>query len=323
MIQRPDEAVLRARDVTLHYPLQPRGVVLKAVDGVSLEVRRGQTFGIIGESGSGKSTLGRVLAGMLPPTSGALWQGGVDPSRLRGRARRAQRRRNLMIHQDPDAALDPRMTILQSVREPLDIEGPARRTDRNRLALESLERVGLSLEHAMRYPHELSGGQKQRVNVARALTLRPDLIVCDEVVSALDASIQADVLNLLGDLQRDFGLTYVFISHNLGVVSHISDQIAVMYLGRFVELGSPEQLVGHPKHPYTQALLSAEPIPLPSDLRSGTRIILQGEVPSPISPPSGCRFRTRCPLAQDVCAAVTPEWRKMDGEGHFVACHFA
>ena len=318
----PAEPVIRAAGIEVHYRLDHNGTVLRAVDGVDMLVHRGQTFGVIGESGSGKSTLGRVVAFMQAPTGGRLWHGEIEPVRLRGAASRAHRRRTVMIHQDPDAALDPRMTILQSVREPLDIEAARPRGDRVALALRSLAAVGLGPEHAARYPHELSGGQKQRVNIARALTLRPDVLVCDEVVSALDVSTQADVLNLLADLQQEYGLTYVFISHNLAVVAHVSDMVAVMYLGRFVEVGTPTQILHRPRHPYTQALLSAEPVPLPSEMRTSRRIILEGEVPSPVAPPSGCRFRTRCPVAQAVCAQADPAWRT-DPDGHAAACHFA
>jgi peptide/nickel transport system ATP-binding protein/oligopeptide transport system ATP-binding protein len=213
------------------------------------------------------------------------------------------------------------MTILDSVREPLDIIGKLPRVERSRLAMQMLDIVGLRAEFASRYPHELSGGQKQRVNIARVLTVRPRLIVCDEVVAALDVSIRADILNLFRDLQREFGLTYLFITHDIGVVAHVSSRIAVMYLGRFMEMGPAETITKRPLHPYTEALLSAEPVPLPSRMRTGKRIVLQGEIPSPTNPPSGCRFRTRCPVAQDHCAAVEPDWRELS-PGHYIACHF-
>ena len=214
------------------------------------------------------------------------------------------------------------MSVLDSIREPLDIIGEGSRAERARIAQEMLERVGLRPEFGLRYPHELSGGQKQRINIARVLTVRPSVIVCDEVVAALDVSIRADILNLFAELQREFGLTYLFITHDLGVVSHVSSRIAVMYLGKFMELGPAEEIAERPLHPYTQALLSAEPIPLPSSMRATRRIILQGEIPSPTNPPSGCRFRTRCPFAQAVCASEMPEWREA-APGRFVACHFA
>ncbi|WP_052119860.1 ABC transporter ATP-binding protein [Inquilinus limosus] len=313
--------IVAVRNVGVHFPIA-RHEVLKAVDGVSLEVHRGETFGIIGESGSGKTTLGRALVCLERPAVGEVLHEGMDPHRLSARALRQHRRNYQVVFQDPNAALDPRMTILSSVREPLDVAGGLPKAERRRLAAGMLERVGLGPEFHGRYPHELSGGQKQRVCIARVLTLRPSLIVCDEAVAALDVSIQADILNLLAELQREFGLTYVFITHNLSVVAHVSDRIAVMYLGRVVELAEAGRIQAHPLHPYTQALLSAEPVALPSSLRSNDRIILQGDLPSPVSPPSGCRFRTRCPCAQPRCAEAEPEWREIE-PGHFAACHFA
>jgi peptide/nickel transport system ATP-binding protein/oligopeptide transport system ATP-binding protein len=309
-------------DLRIRFPTQDRRETVKAVDGVSFDVMPGETFGIIGESGSGKSTLGRAVVCLLAPTEGRVMLNGTDPATLSSRELRMRRRAFQIIFQDPNAALNPRMSVLDSIREPLDIVGEGSRADRARIALEMLERVGLRPEFGSRYPHELSGGQKQRVNIARVLTVRPSLIVCDEVVAALDVSIRADILNLFADLQRDFGLTYLFITHDLGVVSHVSSRIAVMYLGKFMELGPAEEIAERPLHPYTQALLSAEPIPLPSTMRQTRRIILQGEIPSPTNPPSGCRFRTRCPFAQEVCASTDPEWREMV-PGRFVACHFA
>jgi len=296
--------------------------VLKAVDGVSLEVQPGETFGIIGESGSGKTTLGRALVCLEKPSAGQVLHRGSDPYALSGGELRRHRRDYQVVFQDPNAALDPRMTILRSVREPLDVAGTLPHAARDEAAMRAMERVGLSPEFASRYPHELSGGQKQRVCIARVLTLRPSVIVCDEAVAALDVSIQADILNLLADLQREFGLTYVFITHNLGVVAHISDRVAVMYLGRLVEMGETEALLARPLHPYTDALLSAEPVALPSHMRGTQRVVLSGELPSPVSPPSGCRFRTRCRFAQDLCAAQVPDWREVE-PGHWAACHFA
>ncbi len=309
-------------ELKVHFPTGSGGETVKAVDGVSFAVRAGETFGVIGESGSGKSTLGRALVMLLKPTAGGLRLAGQDPHALGAAALRTMRRDYQVVFQDPNAALNPRMTIGDSVREPLDILGElpiARRRERVR---EVLERVGLGGDYALRYPHELSGGQKQRVNIARVLMLRPKMIVCDEVVAALDVSIQADMLNLFADLQREFGLTYVFITHDLGVVSHVSDRIAVMYLGRFVELADAQALADAPLHPYTQALLSSEPVPLPSTMRTAEKPVLAGEIPSPISPPSGCRFRTRCPRAVDECATREPAWRE-PLPGHWVACHFA
>ncbi len=315
-------SIVEASDLCVHFPTAGGAETVKAVDGVSFSVTRGETFGVIGESGSGKSTLGRAVVCLLKPTAGGIKLDAADPYALSGAAFRRNRRDFQIVFQDPNAALNPRMRIRDSVREPLDILGEGTRAERNARAVAVLDRVGLRAEFAERYPHELSGGQKQRVNIARVLTLRPKLVVCDEVVAALDVSIQADMLNLFADLQREFGLTYLFITHDLGVVSHISDRIAVMYLGKFMELGAADDIAERPLHPYTEALLSAEPTPLPSHLRTGERIVLQGEIPSPISPPSGCRFRTRCPFAQDICAATEPDWREVE-PGRFVACHFA
>ena len=311
--------LLEVSNLTTRFRTE-RGAV-KAVDGVSFAVMPGETFGVIGESGSGKSTLGRALVSLLKPTAGRVLHGGQDPAKLAAGAFRLHRREFQIVFQDPSAALNPRMTILDSVSEPLEISREGTRAQRTARALELLDKVGLSGTFATRYPHELSGGQKQRVNIARALTLRPRLLVCDEVVAALDVSIQADILNLLAKLQAEFGLTYVFITHDLGVVSHVSDRVAVMYLGVLVEMGPAERLRERPRHPYTEALLSADPTPLPAALRSRERIILQGEIPSPVAPPSGCRFRTRCRYAQDLCASRVPEYREL-GEGHWAACHF-
>jgi oligopeptide/dipeptide ABC transporter ATP-binding protein len=314
--------VVTVDDLRIRFPTQDKRETVKAVDGVSFTVAPGETFGIIGESGSGKSTLGRAVVCLLKPGGGRVLHGETDPYSLSPGRLRQQRRAFQIIFQDPNAALNPRMKILDSIREPLDIIGGTTRAERNRLALGMLDRVGLPSDFASRYPHELSGGQKQRVNIARVLTVRPSLIVCDEVVAALDVSIRADILNLFADLQREFGLTYLFITHDLGVVSHVSSRIAVMYLGKFMELGPAASLAGKPLHPYTEALMSAEPVPLPSSMRGSGRIILAGEIPSPTSPPSGCRFRTRCPAVQDRCSAEEPAWREME-PGHFVACHFA
>ena len=314
--------IVSVADLRIHFPPQDRRETGKAVDGVSFDVMPGETFGIIGESGSGKSTLGRAVVCLLKPTEGQVKLGGIDPYSLPSAELRRRRRAFQIIFQDPNAALNPRMSVLDSIREPLDIIGEGSRAERARIAQEMLERVGLRPEFGLRYPHELSGGQKQRINIARVLTVRPSVIVCDEVVAALDVSIRADILNLFAELQREFGLTYLFITHDLGVVSHVSSRIAVMYLGKFMELGPAEEIAERPLHPYTQALLSAEPIPLPSSMRATRRIILQGEIPSPTNPPSGCRFRTRCPFAQAVCASEMPEWREA-APGRFVACHFA
>ncbi len=317
-----DSGILAVRDLRILFPTRDGRDTVKAIDGMDFEVRAGETFGIIGESGSGKTTLGRALVSLLPPSHGQILHDGTDPAALGTSAFRKHRRDYQIIFQDPNAALNPRMTIIDSVVEPLEIMGEGDHASRRHRGIEVLERVGLAAEAADRYPHQLSGGQKQRVNIARVLTLRPKVIVCDEVVAALDVSIRGDVLNLFADLQREFGLTYVFITHDISVVSHISDRIAVTYLGKLMELGPAEDVVEHPLHPYTRALLSAEPVPLPSHLRVDRRIILEGEIPSPVAPPSGCRFRTRCPSVQPRCAKEVPAWRDVK-PGHRVACHFA
>ncbi|HML07396.1 MAG TPA: ABC transporter ATP-binding protein [Xanthobacteraceae bacterium] len=314
--------LLAVNGLEILFPTRDGLQTVKAVDGVDFIVRSGETFGVIGESGSGKTTLGRALVGLLAPTAGTILHDGIDLASLRHRQARHYRRNFQIVFQDPNAALDPRSTILESVREPLDLVGVGTREARSQQALAALDRVGLSAEIAARYPHELSGGQKQRVNIARVLTLRPKLIVCDEAVAGLDVSIRGEVLNLLAELQRDFGLTYVFITHDLSVVAHVSDRIAVMYLGKLMELGPAMDLVDRPLHPYTMALLSAEPIPLPSTLRRNRPVVLKGEIPSPIDPPSGCRFRTRCPHAQPICVDTVPDWREL-ASAHWVACHFA
>ena len=314
--------IVSVRDLQVGFQTSDRRATVKAVDGVNFDVRRGETFGIIGESGSGKTTIGRALVFLLKPSAGTILHDGIDPLGLPRKQFQSHRRDYQIIFQDPNAALNPRMTILASVQEPLELAGEGTKVERLARAHEAMDRVGLALELGTRYPHQLSGGQKQRVVIARALTLRPKLIVCDEVVAALDMSIRGDVLNLFADLQRELGLTYVFITHDLAVVSHISERIAVMYLGRFVELGPTESVSDRPMHPYTQALLSAEPRPLPSTMRGGERIVLEGEIPSPIDPPSGCRFRTRCRYAHDVCAEKVPDWREL-ARDHWVACHFA
>ncbi len=318
----PGQALVRVRDLCIAFPTGDGAETVKAVDGVSFEVRAGETFGIIGESGSGKTTLGRALVSLLQPSSGSIELDGVDLRTLSSRRLREYRRQFQIIFQDPHAALNPRQTILASVREPLQIIGGQSPAEVDRIALDALARVGIAPEQANRYPHMVSGGQKQRINIARVLTLRPKMIVCDEVVAALDVSIRGDVLNLFADLQREFGLTYVFITHDLSVVAHISDRVAVTYLGRFMELGPAEDVTEGPLHPYTEALMSAEPIPLPASMREGRRIVLEGEIPSPIDPPSGCRFRTRCPHARPRCTDEVPAWRELRPD-HWVACHFA
>ena len=319
------EILLEARNIVKHFPIRG-GVFMKqvgavrAVDDVSLAIRKGETVGLVGESGCGKTTFGRVILRLEEPTAGALFFEGENLLAF-GRARmRRMRRQMQIIFQDPFSSLNPRKTVGQIVGEPLLIHGLGRRREREARVLELLETVGLRREQMRRYPHQFSGGQRQRIGVARALALQPKLIVCDEAVSALDVSIQAQVINLLEDLQERFGLTYLFISHDLGVVEHVSDRVAVMYLGQIVELTASETLYRRPLHPYTQALLSAVPMPDPT-LR-GERIILRGDVPSPIDPPPGCRFLTRCLFAKDVCRKRVPSFREV-ADGHWVACFFA
>ncbi|MDH6225155.1 MULTISPECIES: dipeptide ABC transporter ATP-binding protein [Streptomyces] len=331
------EPILEVEGLVKHYPLT-RGVLLrkqtgavKAVDGVDLALGRGETLGIVGESGCGKSTVARMLVGLERPTAGAIRYRGEDVTRLSGRALKAVRRNIQMVFQDPYTSLNPRMTVGDIVGEPFDIHPEAAaKGDRRRRVQELLEVVGLNPEHVNRYPHQFSGGQRQRIGIARGLALRPEVIVADEPVSALDVSVQAQVVNLLERLQDEFGLAYVFIAHDLSVVRHISDRVGVMYLGRVVETGTDAQIYGHPTHPYTQALLSAVPVPDPAARDRRERIILTGDVPSPADVPSGCRFRTRCWKARQRCAdevprlAVPEAFRGGGGPAaHPSACHFA
>lgn len=320
-MNKQEHPIIQAENVTVRFPVGRRKT-LTAVDNVSISVRRGETFGLIGESGSGKSTLGRAIVCLERPTKGTVLHSGQDLHTLPRAAMRRHRQQYQIIFQDPAAALDPRMTILRSVREPLDVEGKSSIAERNARALEMLGKVGLGPAFAGLYPHQLSGGQKQRACIARVLTLQPSLIVCDEAVAALDVSIQAEILNLLADLQQEFGLTYLFITHNIGVVEHISDTVAVMYLGQIIEIAPADRLAEHYLHPYTEALLSAEPVALPTAMRPDRRILLKGELPSPMDPPSGCRFRTRCRHATELCAAQAPGLREL-APGHLTACHHA
>ena len=321
--------LVEVRDLVKHFPV--RGGVLQrtvgwvqAVDGVSFEVRRGETLGLVGESGCGKTTVGRLLLRLIEPTSGSIRFDGADLTAIKGAALKPYRRRMQIIFQDPYASLDPRTPISDSIGEGLRIHGIGNEAERREKVRKTMDLVGLQPYLARRYPHEFSGGQRQRIGIARALVLEPDLIVCDEPVSALDVSIQAQVLNLLKQLQRELGLTYVFVAHNMGVVEHISDRVAVMYLGRIAELADRRELFRKQEHPYTEALMSAIPIPDPEIRRR--RVILRGDVPSPVNPPSGCRFHPRCQLRAElggpaICADVVPPLIDLGAE-HRCACHF-
>jgi oligopeptide transport system ATP-binding protein len=322
------EVLLEVRDLVKHYPVSAglfgRQVgVVRAVDGVSFTIRRGETLGLVGESGCGKTTTGRCVLQLERPTSGSVRFEGQELTTLAPDALRSVRRRIQVIFQDPYSSLNPRMTVGQIVEEPVQVHGLVREAPaRAARVRELLAQVGLLAAHARRYPHELSGGQRQRVGIARALALEPSLIVCDEPVSALDVSIQAQIINLLEDLRRQLGLTYLFIAHDLSVVRHISDRVAVMYLGRIVELADRQALYEAPRHPYTKALLSAVPIPDPEVEARRERVVLGGEVPSPLNPPKGCAFHPRCPIAADECRRTRPELRGF-GPGHEAACHLA
>lgn len=321
------DILLKVEDLTMHFPIY-RGVfqrqvgAVRAVDGVSFDVRRGETLGLVGESGCGKSTTGRTILQLYRPTAGSVHFDDVDLVNLKGEDLRKMRRKMQMIFQDPYASLNPRMTVSDIVGEPLMVHNVGTGKEIAERVQYLLEVVNLNPSFAGRYPHEFSGGQRQRIGVARALALQPSFIICDEPISALDVSIQAQVVNLLEDLQKQFNLTYLFIAHDLSMVRHISNRVAVMYLGVFVELADRDDLYSNPLHPYTQALLSAVPVPDPVADAKRKRTILTGDVPSPANPPSGCRFRTRCPIAEAQCAESRPEFREIK-PGHFVACFFA
>src|SRR5262249_13595249 len=299
------DALVRVEDVVKHFPAR-LGASVKAVDGVTFQIRKGECLGLVGESGCGKSTLGRLIAQLLPLTSGHVYFKDIDLTRLHGEKLRRQRREFQMIFQDPFASLDPRMTVGDIIGEPIDNFGVARGRLRNERVQDLLRVVGLNPNFNNRYPHEFSGGQRQRIGVARALSVQPSLIICDEPISALDVSIQGQIINLLQDLQERFNLTYLFIAHDLAVVRHISHRVMVMYLGKVVEVADSRRIYSDPRHPYTAALLSAIPVPDPKVERQRRLVHLEGEIPSPINPPSGCRFHTRCPIAQAVCTGVDP-----------------
>ena len=316
-IKNDKDELVRVRGLVKHFPVEGSDDVVRAVDGISFEILRGETLGLVGESGCGKSTAGRCLLRLIEPTAGEVTFDGRDVLAMGKRELRELRRAMQIVFQDPYASLNPRMRVGDIVGEPLVIHKIGTKPERHERVAALLSKVGLDPDYMNRYPHEFSGGQRQRIGVARTLALNPKLIVADEPVSALDVSVQAQVVNLLQDLQQEFGLTYLFISHGLAVVEHISTRVAVMYLGRIVEVAAAAELYRQPLHPYTQALLSAIPVPDPN--RKRERIVLQGDVPTPINPPSGCRFRTRCPIAIDECAQVDPELREI-APGHTAAC---
>lgn len=320
------DVILDVKNLKKYFPitqgilLQRKVADVKAVDGISFDVKQGETLGLVGESGCGKSTTGRTILQLYRPTEGEVVFRGKDLAKLQGEDLRKMRSDMQMIFQDPYASLNPRMTVGDIIAEPLEVHNIAKGQEKKERVQELLKTVGLNPYFINRYPHEFSGGQRQRIGIARALAVNPDFIVCDEPISALDVSIQAQIINLLEELQDRFGLTYLFIAHDLSVVRHISDRVAVMYLGKIVELTDSRTLYANPLHPYTRALLSAVPIPDPLIEEKRERIILVGDVPSPVNPPKGCRFHTRCPLAIPICKEAIPEWRDV-GNGHFVECH--
>jgi peptide/nickel transport system ATP-binding protein/oligopeptide transport system ATP-binding protein len=321
-MEHPGKELILVKDLVKYFPirsglLQRTTAWVRAVDKVSFTVREGETLGLVGESGCGKTTIGRTMLRLIEPTSGSIFLDSVDVLKLQGKDLKTMRRNMQIIFQDPYASLDPRLPIGDSVMEGLNIHAIGTPHERQEAMLNALDAVGLERYHARRYPHEFSGGQRQRIGIARALALRPKFIICDEPVSALDVSIQSQVLNLLKDLQKEFGLTYLFIAHNLSVVEHISDRVAVMYVGKIVELTTREELYENPLHPYTKALMSAIPIPDPTMKRE--RIILKGDVPSPLNPPKGCRFHPRCPVGIEKCSVEEPAFKESKPD-HFVAC---
>jgi oligopeptide transport system ATP-binding protein len=321
------DVLVRVTELKKHFPIM-QGIfrrqvgAIKAVDGVTFDVYKGETLGLVGESGCGKSTTGRVILRLYQPTEGQIYFEGKEITNLQGNSLRKMRPRMQMIFQDPHACLNPRMTVGSIVSEPLDEHSVVKGREKKKRVEELLSLVGLNPAYTNRYPHEFSGGQRQRIGIARALALNPEFIVCDEPIAALDVSIQAQVVNLLEELQNELGLTYLFISHDLSMIRHISDRVAVMYLGKIMELAEHTALYNEPLHPYTQALLSAVPVADPLLERQRKRIILEGDVPSPANPPKGCPFNTRCPVAVDQCFHIQPEWRELRPE-HWVACHIA
>lgn len=320
------DKLLQVENLTKYF-YKPQGLfgqkkqIVKSVDHISFDIMRNETLGLVGESGCGKTTVGRTITRLYEPTDGKIIFDGKDISHLTKKELLPYRKKMQMIFQDPYASLNARMTVMDIIREALDLHSDLKtKEEKSKRVYELLDRVGLMREHANRYPHEFSGGQRQRIGIARALAVDPEFIVCDEPISALDVSIQAQVVNMLEDLQREFGLTYLFIAHDLSMVRHISDRIGVMYLGKLVEIGPSEEIYSHHLHPYTEALLSSVPVPDPEKARAKEQIVLQGDIPSPIDPPSGCRFRTRCPRACEQCAQAEPELKPV-GNDHFVACH--
>lgn len=317
-----DEVLLSVDNLTVAYKLPGQSAPLRAVDGVSFEIRRQEVFGLIGESGSGKSTVARAVMRLAPIATGTVQLGGTRLDTLAGKELRRQRHRVQIVFQDPNESLNPRMTVRQAVADPLQVGGGVKGAELEAQVSDLLHKVGLDDSFATRRPHALSGGQKQRVNIARALALGPELLICDEAVSALDASVQAGIINLLLGLQHDLGISVLFISHDLGVVAHLSDRVGVLYLGRLMEVAPTASLIARPRHPYTEALLAAEPEPTPSSLHDERPSVIKGEIPSAAKPPSGCRFRTRCRYATERCAQEVPALRPI-GDDAFVACHFA
>ena len=323
-----EQALIQVRNLKKYFPIYRGSIIqrhvgdIKAVDGVSFDIYPGETLGLVGESGCGKTTTGRTILQLYEPTDGQIIFEGVDLTTLKENDLRRMRSHMQMIFQDPYASLNPRMTVGSIVSAPLEVHKIARGKEKRKRVNELLELVGLNPEFVNRYPHEFSGGQRQRIGIARALALSPDLIICDEPISSLDVSIQAQVVNLLEDLQEQLGLTYLFIAHDLSMVRHISDRMAVMYLGKIVEMSNRDEIYLHPLHPYTQALMSAVPVPDPDIIETRHRIILEGDIPSPANPPVGCNFNTRCPIAKEICFQEEPSYREIKSS-HWTACHFS